>query len=155
MQKRVDRLIRQAIRRRRLLMFLYRGRIRVVEPHLYGVNTARHAVLSAWQKNQASQVSPRDCWRTYFVNHMRRVEMLPIAFDEARETYNPNRPPMTCVIDRLPPVSSSDTADVKSETPIADPRQLSLPLGSPATTEDGSDHRHQRERDVDHARAAP
>jgi hypothetical protein len=137
MQKRVDRLIRQAIRRRRLLMFLYRGRIRVVEPHLYGVNTARHTVLSAWQKNQASQVSPRDCWRTYFVNHMRRVELLPIAFDEARDTYNPHRPPMTCVIDQLPPSSASSSEDPKPEPTTTDPRQLSLPLESPATPDEG------------------
>ena len=137
MQQRVDRLIRQAIRRRRLLMFLYRGRIRVVEPHLYGVNTARHTVLSAWQKNQASQVSPRDCWRTYFVNHMRRVELLPIAFDEARDTYNPGRPSMTCVIDQLPPASSGSSDDPKPETTPTDPRQLSLPLESPATTDEG------------------
>lgn len=119
-------------------MFLYRGRIRVVEPHLYGVNTARHTVLSAWQKNQASQVSPRDCWRTYFVNHMRRVELLPIAFDEARDTYNPRRPPMTCVIDRLPPASSGSADDPKPETTTTDPRQLSLPLESPASTGEGS-----------------
>ena len=135
MQKYVDELIRGAIRRRRLLMFLYRGRIRVVEPHLYGVNTARHTVLSAWQKNQASRVSPRDCWRTYFVNHMRRVEMLPIEFEAPRETYNPNQPPMARVIDRLPGGATADGDGTAKRAAAEDPLQLSLPL---ATSADGS-----------------
>ena len=130
MQQYVDELIRGAIRRRRLLMFLYRGRIRVVEPHLYGVNTARHTVLSAWQKNQASRVSPRDCWRTYFVNHMRRVEMLPIEFEAPRETYNPNRPPMAWIIDQLPGDATAAPASARRSVngSVEDPLQLWLPL---------------------------
>ena len=37
-----------AIRARRLLRFVYDGYERVVEPHLYGVNTAGHETLSGW-----------------------------------------------------------------------------------------------------------
>ena len=110
-------------------MFLYRGRVRVVEPYLYGVNTAHHTVLSAWQKNQASRVSPRDCWRTYFVNHMRRVEVLPIGFAEPRATYNPNHPRMTRVIDRLPAGTSAEDDSPKSARGMSvDPLQLTLPF---------------------------
>jgi hypothetical protein len=138
MQKHVDELIRRAIQRRRLLMFLYRGRVRVVEPYLYGVNTAHHTVLSAWQKNQASRVSPRDCWRTYFVNHMRRVEVLPIGFEEPRATYNPNHPRMTRVIDRLSgSAPASDDAPGSGKGAAVDPLQLALlfePAPDPAYT---------------------
>ena len=136
MRQSIDETIRHAIRAKRLLIFMYRGRLRVVEPHVYGINTAKHTVLSAWQTNRASKVSPPNCWRTYFINHMRRVEVLPIAFDAARETYNPQQPQIAVTIEGIPPATTSpaDASSLRAPAGIVDPRQLELDLGGAGTT---------------------
>ncbi len=40
----------QAVFERRVVVFLYGGLLRTVEPHAYGVSTAGHEVLSAYPK---------------------------------------------------------------------------------------------------------
>jgi hypothetical protein len=82
-------LICDAVRARRLLRFVYDGYERVVEPHLYGINTADHEMLSCWLVGgwSASEAAPG--WRNYLVRDMADVQVLAEGFDGPREGYNP------------------------------------------------------------------
>ena len=83
-------VICDAIRARRLLRFVYEGYERVVEPHLYGVNSAGHEALSGYLVRgwSASETAPG--WRTYLVDQMRDTAALADPFTGTREGYNPD-----------------------------------------------------------------
>ena len=83
-------VICDAIRARRLLRFVYDGYERVVEPHLYGVNSAGHESLSGWLVSGWSSSDPEPGWRTYLVDQMRDTAALAEGFSGTREGYNPN-----------------------------------------------------------------
>lgn len=91
----------QAIRQRRLLMFGYRGTVRVVEPHLYGLTTAGHEGLSAWMRPGWSRADPGGGWRMYRVDAVERLQLLPEQFDGARPDFNPDDPHFTETFCRL------------------------------------------------------
>jgi len=80
----------EAIRARKLLMFAYGDLMRIVEPHLYGVNAAGHEVLSAWLRPGLSRADPGGWWRTYRVDEISALRLLDESFDAPREGYNPN-----------------------------------------------------------------
>ena len=96
-------LICAAISERRLLMFAYGDAVRVVEPHLYGVNGAGNEALSAWLRQGLSRSDPDGWWRTYLVTEMRDVQMLDEAFAGARPGYNASDERMAEVFCQLPP----------------------------------------------------
>ena len=56
--------------------------------------------------------------------------MLPIEFEAPRETYNPNRPPMARIIDRLPGDATAVAVSARESANdgVEDPLQLWLPL---------------------------
>jgi hypothetical protein len=83
-------LICDAIRERRLLRFIYEGYERVVEPHLYGINTANHEMLSGWLVAGWSASKPEPGWRNYLVQEMHDIHVLATPFEPAREGYNPD-----------------------------------------------------------------
>jgi hypothetical protein len=85
----MDARLCEAIRAKRLLMFGYGGLVRVVEPHLYGVNTAGHEALSAWLRAGHSRSDPEGGWRTYLVGEMHRVQVLAETFPGPRPGFNP------------------------------------------------------------------
>jgi hypothetical protein len=78
-----------AIRDHRLLGFRYDGRPRVVEPHIYGVNTKGHPVLSAYQLRGGSASGERVGWKMFLVQDMDDVRLLDDTFRRPREDYNP------------------------------------------------------------------
>ena len=94
-------LLCDAIRGRRLLIFGYGNRVPIVEPHLYGVNTLEHEVLSAWLLPGHSRTDPEGGWRTYLVREMRDVQLLDETFSAARPDYNPRDTRMTRVFCQL------------------------------------------------------
>jgi hypothetical protein len=111
----VNLLLCEAIRRRRLLMFEYGDRMRVVEPHLYGVNTAGREALSAWLRPGHSRADPDGGWRMYLVEGMHAVQLLPDAFDAPREGFNPDDPHLPEVFCRLaPPGDDAPAGDAPS-----------------------------------------
>ena len=83
-------LICDAIASRRLLMFAYGDAVRVVEPHLFGVNGAGRESLSAWLRAGHSRSDPGGWWRTYLLDGMRDVQILDEAFAGPRAGYNPD-----------------------------------------------------------------
>jgi hypothetical protein len=88
----MDTLICAAIARRQLLMFGYGDAIRVVEPHIYGRNTAGHDALSAWLRPGQSRTDPEGGWRMYLVEGLQGLQALPEIFPAPREGYNPDDP---------------------------------------------------------------
>lgn len=94
-------VICEAIRARRLLIFGYGNAVRVVEPHLYGVNTAGHEALSAWLRAGLSRADPDGGWRMYLTDEVRGVQALPEIFGAPREGYNPDDPHFTRVYCRI------------------------------------------------------
>ena len=81
-------VICDAIRARRLLRFVYDGYERIVEPHLYGVNSAGHEALSGWLVSGWSKSEPEPGWRMYLVSEMHDVAATAESFSGARPGYN-------------------------------------------------------------------
>ena len=92
-----------AVARRRLLMFGYGDAIRVVEPHIFGRNTAGHDALSAWLRAGQSRSDPEGGWRMYLVDALQGLQALPEMFPGAREGYNPDDPHFDEIYCRLGP----------------------------------------------------
>jgi len=98
----MDALICTAIAERRLLMFAYADLMRVVEPHLYGVNSAGHLVLSAWLLPGYSRSDPAGGWRSYLVSGISAAQLLGERFAGPRPGFNPGDPRMERVLCVLP-----------------------------------------------------
>jgi hypothetical protein len=97
-----------AIRGRHLLMFGYGDAVRVVEPHIYGVNTAGHEALRAWLRPGQSRTDPDGGWRMFLVDEMRNLQVLDDVFPAPRTGYNPNDRQIPQPFCSLPGESRSD-----------------------------------------------
>lgn len=85
----MDARICHAIAGRRLIMLGYKGVLRVVEPHLYGVTTAGHEALSAWMRPGWSRIDPGGGWRLFRADAFRDLQPLPEQFEGPRPGFNP------------------------------------------------------------------
>ena len=81
-----------AIAGHRLLMFTYRGAVRVVEPHLCGRTTAEHDALSAWMRQGWSRADPEGGWRMFRLDGIEELQSLPETFEGPRAEFNPEDP---------------------------------------------------------------
>lgn len=117
----MDLRICHAIGERALLMFGYKGTVRVVEPHLYGRNTAGHDALSAWMRPGWSRTDPEGGWRMFLVEELEAISVLPDGFAGPRPEYNPEDPHFVevyCgVAHRGAERLDSDTSSTVSEAP--------------------------------------
>jgi hypothetical protein len=104
-------LICDAIRARRLVRFVYDGYERVVEPHLYGVSSANHEVLSGYLIGGWSASEGAPGWRKYLVQQMHDIHALAESFDKPREGYNPQDRQIRQVFCRLEPGARPETAE--------------------------------------------
>lgn len=91
----------EALAARRLLMFVYGGAVRVVEPHLCGVTTAGHDALSAWMRPGWSRTDPDGAWRMFRLDGIAELQALPESFDAPRPDFNPDDPHFVAVHCRL------------------------------------------------------
>jgi hypothetical protein len=94
-------LICDAIRARRLVRFVYDGYERVAEPHLYGISTANHEVLSAYLVGGWSASEGAPGWRKYLVREMDDIQALAESFAGPRPGYNPDDRQMRQIFCRL------------------------------------------------------
>lgn len=113
----MDLRICQAIAGRALLMFGYRGAVRVAEPHLYGRNTAGHDALSAWMRPGWSRTDPEGGWRMFLADELDDLTLLPERFAGARDGYNPGDPHFEAVYCQLSP----EPADPGDAAPLSPP----------------------------------
>jgi predicted DNA-binding transcriptional regulator YafY len=96
-------LVCKAISQRLLMMFAYSDTVRVVEPHLCGINSAGNVVLSAWMLPGYSRSDPDGAWRSFLLDRIWAAQTLPQHFDGARPGFNPADPHMRQVICALQP----------------------------------------------------
>jgi hypothetical protein len=82
-------LICEAIRCKKLLQFSYGNHTRVVEPHLFGRDSAEHDVLSAYLVRGYSESRQKPYWRFYLVSNLTLLTMLDERFPGPRKGYNP------------------------------------------------------------------
>lgn len=81
---------RKAIRKRRKISFQYRGELRVVEPHLVGLNDAEHPTLSAWFVDGYSESGSGPGWRDYLLAEVDEAQILEETFPGPRVGYHPD-----------------------------------------------------------------
>lgn len=83
------RRIAEAIAAHRLLQLDYKGCTRVVEPHIYGIDTQGHEALSAYQVAGGSLSGEYAGWKTFDIAHVAGIKVLKSHFPEPRREYNP------------------------------------------------------------------
>jgi hypothetical protein len=84
----------RAIQTRHLVQFYYTGDDaignRVVEPHMVAYTRADNLALSAWLISGVTLSSSNPPWRTYLLDEMSSVIVLPEIFFEPRPEYQPD-----------------------------------------------------------------
>ena len=98
-------IIVSAIQHQRVLKFLYNGLPRVVEPQTFGISTAGHSMLRAYQAAGKSSGSPLGL-RLFEVSKIFGLEMTSTHFPQARPEHNPQDSAMSEVRATLPLPSS-------------------------------------------------
>ncbi|BDC49060.1 hypothetical protein F183_A13760 [Bryobacterales bacterium F-183] len=77
-----DALLRRAIAEKRLIEFRYKGKVRVVEPHDYGVHNGEVKLFGYQVGGESSQKLPN--WRWGVVGEMSEVKVLEQKFAGGR-----------------------------------------------------------------------
>lgn len=85
----MDERIRQAIYRRHFLQLDYNGSTRIVEPHIYGVDTRGNEALSAYQVAGGSLSGESAGWKMFDLAKVGDIQMLAAHFSKPRPEYNP------------------------------------------------------------------
>ena len=114
-------LICDAIRAKRLIRFIYEGYERVVEPHIHGINSANHEMLSGWLVGGWSGSKAEPGWRNYLVKDMHDVHALADGFDRPRARYNAFDTQMRQVFCRIEPVEDAAAGDDEPDLAASDP----------------------------------
>jgi hypothetical protein len=94
----------EAIVKKRLIQFSYESRIRVVEPHLLGRDSAGHDALCSYLVRGYTESDHRPYWRLYLLSKIKYLTVLDETFLEPRRGYNPRDKRMTKIYCRLNPI---------------------------------------------------
>jgi hypothetical protein len=113
-------IICDAIHAKRLLRFVYEGYERIVEPHVHGINTADHEMLSGWLVGGWSGSKPEPGWRNFLVRDMHDVHALADGFEGPRARYNAFDKQMRQVFCRLEPSANATEPAFDTRTLPAD-----------------------------------
>ena len=79
--------IAKAIHCRQLLVFIYAGLRRTVEPHTYGTDTKGHLALRAYQVGGGSDSGEHVGWKLFHVHEMLSLTVQPQSFANPRPGY--------------------------------------------------------------------
>ena len=109
----------RAVRERRLLMFAYGDRVRVVEPHLYGSTGGGNHILSAWLRPGYSRSTPDGGWRSFRTDEISALQLLTEHFAGPRAGFNPGDQRMTKVYCTLQGTPGADGTVAPPEPPDA------------------------------------
>ncbi|GLQ24492.1 hypothetical protein GCM10007853_23660 [Algimonas ampicilliniresistens] len=93
----MNQTIISAIQNREILEFHYKGRMRRVEPHMYGIDTKGHPSLNAWQLSGGSGQD----FRNFHLDILSMLCKSGQTFSGPRPGYNPNDPAVPQVFARL------------------------------------------------------
>lgn len=97
-----ERTIIAAIRERTVLKFTYHAQPRTVEPQAYGISTAGHPILRAYQREDGSDSGRAKGLRLFEIAKMSKVRKTAERFLKARPEHNPNDSAMKEVRATLP-----------------------------------------------------
>jgi hypothetical protein len=97
----MHRLIAQAIASHQLVQLDYNGSTRIVEPHIYGIDTRGHETLSAYQVVGGSLSGEHTGWKTFEMAKAGGVQLLAARFRKPRREYNPADPKFHTIYRRL------------------------------------------------------
>lgn len=84
-------LIRQAVRQRRLLNFVYSDHSRTVEPHALGRTRDGQLAILAWQVAGGSTSEPPPGWRTFIAAEIGHLALAAETFPGPRPDYRAER----------------------------------------------------------------
>ena len=81
--------IKQAIREKRKLQFIYQNKNRVVDPHVFGVTAKNNEVILCWQTGGSSS-RPNDLpnWRMFETNKISQLQILNENFIPQSHRHN-------------------------------------------------------------------
>lgn len=98
----MNRRICGAIEERKIIEFRYKGGIRVVEPHCYGIHEGSgKEVLSGYQTGGYTESGGTPDWRTYDISGVSDLKVTDISFLGPRSGYNPEDPRMSEIFCKL------------------------------------------------------
>ena len=90
-------LICEAIENKNIIIFVYLGSQRVVEPHLLGINKSDHLILRAWQLSGGSGQG----WRPFRLDRLSGLVIIEDNFPGPRSGYNSDDSNMLSIRCRL------------------------------------------------------
>ncbi|HJU64523.1 MAG TPA: hypothetical protein VJ596_02550 [Gemmatimonadaceae bacterium] len=108
-----------AIAERQLLMFAYRGAVRIAEPHLYGKTTAGNEAMSAWMRAGWSRSDPLGGWRMFRLDEVTDLSILPERFAGPRADFNPDDPHFTDVFCRVQAAARAEASAPPEPPPLS------------------------------------
>jgi hypothetical protein len=100
--KGIERTIISAIRDRTVLEFIYNREPRTVEPQTYGISTADHPVLRAYQRAAGRGSGRANGLRLFELAKMSHVKKTTARFLKSRPEHNPNDSAMKEIRATLP-----------------------------------------------------
>lgn len=71
----MNQTINGAIKQRRILSVFYDGSSRLVEPHVYGINSAGHEAVSCYQIGGGSASGNPEGWKMLWISKLGSVTM--------------------------------------------------------------------------------
>ncbi|MBI2511900.1 MAG: twin-arginine translocation signal domain-containing protein [Opitutae bacterium] len=108
-------LVREAIRRQRVLRLRYGGHLRFVEPHALGISAGGHRALLAWQIEGGSRSEPPSGWRTFLLAETGEVSLTVRGFSP-RPSYQRDKAGLRDIeleVTREPDAASSPPAKAR------------------------------------------
>ena len=97
-----DPLIISAIKRKAVLKFRYKGKQHTVEPQTYGLSTAGHEVLCAYERSAATDLNLSGMAKLFDVAKISDLQETGLRFPKALPAHNPNDSAMVEVFATLP-----------------------------------------------------
>lgn len=95
-------VIANAIQQKKVIEILYSDGIwRTIEPHTYGLNTAKRAAVSAFRTGKMGHPNEIPTWRLYLYSEIREVRVTEYVFVGPRPGYSPKPKNFSVVISKL------------------------------------------------------
>lgn len=114
---RIDRLLRSAIKRKRLIQFVYKNKLRIVEPHDYGIHKGQIKLFSFQLRGQSSERLPN--WRWALVNSISDLHLLDETFPGGRPSSKHNEWDEIFIRVEPPEPKASDAAKGRAMLAVA------------------------------------
>jgi len=90
-----DARICQAISKKLVLQISYNNKMRLIEPHAYGVDELGNDLLNGWQQ------TPEPVWRSFRMQRVAVISTTAVHFERARREYKRNDKTLTRIYCQL------------------------------------------------------